>query len=115
MFKTEAKAHTWTTTIWGRERGKSGRSTPVTRGVYLIETISTGKFIVGTSRVVSNDVDRHLAMLANGKHPNKKLQAQWDWEPELRMLEFPTSSDKESKALEKEIRKTNDTPYCLLN
>lgn len=111
MFDTEAKCFTWSSTVHGR----GSRSVLTTQGVYVIDHISTGRFIVGCSRTVSADVDKQIEQLKAGRHSNKKLQAQYNWEPDIKLIEFPTKNAMEAKKLEAEIRSTNNTPYCLLN
>lgn len=111
MFKTEAKSYSWSSTVHGR----GARSVLVTQGTYVIDHISSGWFIVGTSRTVSADVDKQIALLKAGRHPNRKLQQQYAWEPDVKLIEFPLDTAKQSKKVEAEIRSTNDTDYCLLN
>uniref|UniRef100_A0AB39CCD4 Endonuclease n=1 Tax=Pseudomonas phage RVTF4 TaxID=3236931 RepID=A0AB39CCD4_9VIRU len=92
------------------------RSTLVTQGVYVIDHIPTGKFIIGQSRTVSAEVDKHIALLKTGRHPNKILQRQYSgYNMDLRMIEIPASNSKEAKKIEAQIRASNTTDYCLLN
>ncbi|MCY1418492.1 hypothetical protein D9M71_340530 [compost metagenome] len=111
MYRTEAKGYTWSSTVHGR----GARSVLVTQGTYVIDHISSGWFITGNSRTVSADVDKQIDLLRKGKHPNRKLQQQYSWEPDIKLIEYPMNTAKESKKLEAEIRSTNDTAYCLLN
>ena len=110
-YKTESKGYQWSSTVWGR----GARAELVTQGVYIIDHISTGRFVIGQSRTVSAEVDRQIEQLKGGRHPNKMLQQQYAWEPDIRLIEYPTNSAKEAKRLEAEIRASNDTRYCLLN
>jgi hypothetical protein len=87
----------------------------VTQGAYVIDHISSGWFITGHSRTVSAEVDKQIAQLRAGKHPCKKLQAQYAWEPDIKLIEIPLNTMKDSKRVEAEIRVSNDTDYCLLN
>jgi hypothetical protein len=111
MYKTEAKGYTWSSTVHGR----GARSVLVTQGVYVIDHISSGWFIVGQSRTCSAEVDKQIDLLRKGRHPNRKLQQQYSCEPDVKLIEYPLNTSRESKKLEAEIRSTNDTAYCLLN
>lgn len=104
-----------------------GRRQVVKKGVYVIDHRATGRFIMGSSNDVSKEVDRHLALLAKGKHPIKILQTNYTEEiyradPDEKMtiapmviIEYDLNSDKAIKLVLKEIRETNTAPYCLLN
>lgn len=111
MYHVDDKAYTWSHTVHGR--GK--RTTPVGQGVFVIDHIGTGKIIIGQSRTVSNDVDRHIELLKAGNHPNKKMVKLVSMCEDLRLIEYPVKNAKEGKALEARIRASNDTPYLLLN
>lgn len=123
MYHTEAGSHTWTfvppeapdaTPNKRRDRG-STRKTATGVGVYVIDHVSTGRFIVVSSKNVSLDVDKELKAMIRGKHPVKMLQRQFDWEPTIRCIEYPANSYAAAKKIEAEIRATNDCNYCLLN
>jgi hypothetical protein len=123
MYKTEAWCQQWThaapydPTIPNakfQDRG-SKRKTVIGTGVFVLDHVSTGKYIVSASKNVSLDVDREITKLKAGNHPNKALQRQFNWDQTFACIEYPASNMKEAKRIEAEIRSTNDTPYCLLN
>lgn len=120
-FETTTRGNLWTHS----NSPKGGRRETVKKGVYVIDHRNTGKFIMGSSNDVSKEVDKHLALLAKGKHPVKRLQNQFNEEIQrsdkagttlavMQIIEFPTNSEKEIKRTLKEIRETNTAPYCLL-
>jgi hypothetical protein len=111
MFEPEARCHTWSSTVHGR--GK--RSEVVTNGVYVVEHLSTGKYIVGCSKTVSADVDKHITALKAERHACKAFNKLCHLDSDLRLLEFPTKTAKESKILETRIRKTTVPQYLILN
>lgn len=120
MYLVEDKSHSWVLTYRtlksGEVKQNSGaRSTLVTQGVWIIDNISNGWFIMGSSRTVSADIDRQLAQLQAGRHPNGKFQFQYNREPDLRFIEVPADSAKHAKQIEARIRASNTTAYCLLN
>lgn len=125
MYLVEEKAYTWSLTYRKLKSGdivpnKGARGTLVTQGVYIIDHISSGWFIIGNSRTVSAEVDKHLAMLQAGRHPNRKLQSQYSstnchTAMDLKFIEIPVKNAKDCKRVEATIRASNTTKYCLLN
>jgi len=125
MYTVEEKAYTWSLTYRELKSGaivpnNGARSTLVTQGVYIIDHVSSGWFIIGQSRTVSAEVDKQLALLQAGRHPNRKLQAQYSSPShfsnmDLKFIEIPIHSAKDCKRVEATIRASNTTGYCLLN
>lgn len=93
--------------------GRSKRSERVRKGCYLLDHDACGKFIVGSSDNVSDDIDRQLAQLAQGKHPNKRLNGLCERDPEIRIYEYPLESKSAQKALLKQIKA--QAPHLCLN
>lgn len=120
MYEVVDKAYSWLATYRTLKSGevvpnRGARSTLVTQGVFIIDHLSTGKFIIGTSRTVSADIDKQMALLRAGKHPNVKLQRQYTHDQDLRLIEVPAADAKNAKQIEARIRSSNTTDYCLLN
>ena len=107
----DIKGYTWSRTTAGRGKRKE----TVTAGCWLLEHISTGKFIIGSSPQVSQEIDRHIALLNDGKHPNKKLLKLVNMDPDLMAIEIPMASQPKAKKLEREIRVNVNPEYLLLN
>lgn len=126
-FETTAKGNLWTHSPRYKDGklvqgAKGGRRDKVAKGVYVIDHRPTGRFIIGSSSDVSKEVDRHIAQLTNGKHPNKLLQTMYQIPgdkhgnpPAIVVTEYPLNDDRAIKRTLKEIRETNTTDYCLLN
>ncbi|WDS62073.1 putative homing endonuclease [Pseudomonas phage D6] len=125
MYTIEEKAYTWSLTYRKLKSGdivpnQGKRSMLVTQGVYIIDHVSSGWFIIGQSRTVSAEVDKQLALLQAGRHPNRKLQSQYSCPNDfscmdLKFIEIPIHSTKDCKRIEAQIRASNTTGYCLLN
>lgn len=120
MYEVEDKSHSWVRTFRELKSGeiiqnKGARATMVTQGVFVIDHISTGRFIIGNSRTVSAEIDRHIDALNRGGHPVKALQLQFNRCPDIRLIEIPATSAKHAKQIEAKIRASNTTDYCLLN
>ena len=98
----DIKGYTWSRTTAGRGKRKE----TVTAGCWLLEHISTGKFIIGSSPQVSQEI---------GKHPNKKLSKLVNMDPDLMAIEIPMASQPKAKKLEREIRVNVNPEYLLLN
>lgn len=109
--REDPKSYTWTS----RGPGLGMRHTPVTQGVWVIDHEPTGWFMIGRSRNVSAEVDKHLAQLAAGRHPSKRFQRQYSWEPDVQMLEYPASSANEAKKIEAILRSNNTGSLNLCN
>lgn len=109
--REDPKSYTWTS----RAPGKGERHTPVTQGVWVIDHEPTGRFIIGRSRNVSGEVDKQLQLLAAGRHPSKRFQQQYSWEPDVQMLEYPASSANEAKRIEAILRANNSGSITLCN
>ncbi|AAL83173.1 endonuclease [Pseudomonas phage vB_Pae10145-KEN51] len=111
MFIVDDKCYSWSSTSHGR--GK--RSEIVGAGVYVIEHIATGKYLVGLSKTVSNEVDKHIAALRNNSHQNKAMLGLVHRDMDLRLLEYPISKVSDQKALIAKIRATTEPKYLMLN
>jgi len=120
MYLVEDKSYSWVRTFRELKGGdivqnKGARASLVTQGVFIVDHLPTGRFIIGTSRTVSAEVDKNIDALIRGTHPNRMLQKQYNHGPDLRLIEIPARSAKEAKQIEAKIRKSNTTDYCLLN
>ncbi|HEY7341030.1 MAG TPA: GIY-YIG nuclease family protein [Ktedonobacterales bacterium] len=51
---------------------------PQSGGIYVIANTITGDIYIGSSIDLSNRMSQHRALLNAGRHPNTKLQADWD-------------------------------------
>ena len=109
MFNVEFSGYSWSKTTSGR--GK--RVSEVKSGLWIVEHISTGKFIIGSCGNVSKEVDKQIELLIAGKHPNKKLTKLFEIDPDLKLYEVPM--DGKAKVLEREIRANTTPQYLLLN
>lgn len=107
MINSTRPHYTWTSSSTGR--GK--RRHPVGAGCYVIEHVSTGRFICGTSSQVSEQVDKELQSLRSGKHPSKLFRKLFDMDDELSIYEFPVKETKLAKAEITSIRKLADPQY----
>lgn len=119
-FETTHRGNLWTHSVTAK--GKGGRRDLVKKGVYVIDHRPTGRFIIGSSTDVSKEVDKQLALLAKGKFPIKLMQRLYDTAddnkgnpPAMVIVEYPLKADKDIKLTMDEIRRSNTTPYCLLN
>ncbi|HEV7843177.1 MAG TPA: GIY-YIG nuclease family protein [Pyrinomonadaceae bacterium] len=54
------------------------RQTPRPMGVFLIRNNVNDKVFVGVSLDLPGIINRHRFQLTMGKHPNKRLQADWN-------------------------------------
>lgn len=102
---------TWSHTTHGR--GK--RNDDVQIGCYVVEHIPTGKFIVGSSKTVSQEVDGLIEALWGGTHQSKAFNKLCSLDPDLKLYEYPTKTLKHAKDIEKAIRRTVLPVYLLLN
>ena len=111
MFIPEAPGFAWSRTVHGR--GFRPEETKV--GYYVIEHLATGKLVTGISATVSNDLDKIFVALTNGTFANKKLQAQYNSDVDLKIYEYRSTSLKAAKKSEAAIRETVSPRYLLLN
>lgn len=111
MFIQEAPGIAWSRTVHGR--GFRPEETKV--GYYVIEHIATGKLVTGHSAKVSEDLDKIFDQLMAKAYPNKKLQAQYDSDMDLKIHEFRSTSIKAAKKSEATLRETVTPRYLLLN
>jgi hypothetical protein len=118
MFKVDDKFYTWSST----RAGRGARAELVTSGAYIIDHINTGWCIIGHSRTVSAEVDKQIELFQNGRHPNKRFLSQYLVDPErdpkaidIKIMEFPTKSVKDAKALEARLRCSMKEHGCESN
>ena len=107
----DIKGYAWSRTTAGRGKRKE----VVTTGVWLLEHQGTGKFLIGSTGQVSAEIDKHLALLNAGKHPNKKMSKLVSMDLDVTLIEIPMSSLQKAKLLERQIRVSVDPDYLLLN
>ncbi len=93
--------------------GRSKRSERVSKGCFMLDHDACGKYLVGSSDNVSDEVDRQLNLVKQGKHPVKLLNALCERDPEIRVYEYPESSKAAQKALLKELKAL--APHLCLN
>lgn len=83
-------------------------------GIYQILNKYTGDWYIGSSKHVSTRIHQHFSLLRNGKHPNKKMQREFDKYNEffvcflLEKIPDATTEqlrDAESKAIREELGK----------
>lgn len=110
MYVTDAKCYSWSRTTAGR--GK--RTVSVTTGCYLVEHISTGKYLSGVSNNVSADVDRLITSIDSKKSPSKAMHGLCNLDSDIRLIEFPTKSLKIAKQVLEGIRNTTEPQYLIL-
>ncbi|AEH03751.1 endonuclease [Pseudomonas phage PhiPA3] len=113
MFYGESDYRMWSSTTHGRGKRKE----IVTTGAYCVVHVGTGKFIVGTSKNVSTEVDRLIVEIKSGRSKWPKFNKLVSGEPEnsdLELLEFPANM-KDAKAIEARIRKAVVPSWLLLN
>lgn len=111
MFIQEAPGIAWSRTVHGR----GFRPEPTKVGYYVIEHIATGKLVTGHSANVSGDLDKIFEHLVAGTCSNKKLQAQYNSDMDLKIHEFRSTSIKAAKKSEVALRETVTPRYLLLN
>lgn len=114
MFYTEAKGISWSRT--GHGRGKRAEQTLI--GCFVLEHISTGKIVVGTSRSVSRDVDGLLKELSDVKaasKSNKPFAKLCALDADIKIYEYTAKNLSEARRIEKEVRETVTPRYLLLN
>lgn len=111
MYEVDAKCASWSHTIHGR--GK--RKVVVRVGCYVVEHVSTGKFIVASSKNVTEEVDTTIQRLLEGTTKNRQFNRLCQTCPELTLYEYPARSLTEARKLEAQIRKSVMPKYLLLN
>lgn len=114
----DPKCYTWTS----REPGAGTRKNNITKdthfvtqGVWVIDHDPTGLWMIGQSRTVSAEIDKQLKLLAAGRHPNARFQRMYNHEPDIRMLEYPTTNAAMSKRVEAILRANNTGSLTLCN
>lgn len=70
--------------------GKSFRTVNVKEGMFILIHRNTGNFIVGTSKEVSIEVDKQIALLDSNKHKIKSFNKLLEFDNQLEILEFHT-------------------------
>ncbi len=91
--------------------GRSKRSETVTGGCYMLEHDATGRFYLGQSDRVSDEVDKQLAKLAIGKHPCKLLNGLYERDNVIRVYEYAVKSKRHRGKLLDEIKASCTTSY----
>ena len=107
MFKTNAAGSSYSTKV-----GK--RTDPVKTGCFVIEHEPTGRFIAGTSRNVSADVEVHLQHLYLERHKNRIMNECCRRELQIRVHEFPTKTVADAREVLKEIKDSATPGYLYL-
>lgn len=110
MYYTDAKPTTWSRTSHGR--GK--RTVRVGVGCFLIEHISTGKFLSGVSKTVSQTVDSLIETIDQGTIKSKAMLGLCKLDSDLRLIEFSTKNLKIAEATLEQIKRTTEPDYCIL-
>jgi hypothetical protein len=119
MFQVDDKFYTWSSTMHGR----GFRKELVTTGAFVIDHISTGWVIIGHSRTVSAEVDKQIALLKAGRHPNRRFQSQFsstnhESSSDIKLMEFPAKTVKDGKLIESKIRSSyteQGGTFCVTN
>jgi len=112
----DPKCYTWTSRQPGqgtRENRITKNAHFVTQGVWVIDHDPTGLWMIGQSRTVSAEVDKQLKLLAAGRHPNKRFQKMYNFDPDIKLLEYPSASAAESKRFEAILRANNTGSMTL--
>jgi len=95
--------------------GRSKRSGIVNQGCYILEHDATGRFYMGESTHVSQEVDKQLGLLAVSKHPCKLLNGLYERDSAIRVHEYPCASKRDRKKLLKEQIDNQVYDYLCLN
>mgnify|MGYP000951227811 CR=1 FL=1 len=95
--------------------GRSKRTDTVAQGCYVLEHDATGRFYMGESSHVSQEVDRQLALLAVSKHPCKLLNGLYERDNVIRVYEYPCAAKRARKKLLQEQLDNQVFDYLCLN
>jgi len=95
--------------------GRSKRPDVVGAGCFVLEHDATGRFYVGESLQVSDEVDKQLALLSAGKHPCKLLNGLYARDSVIRLYEYPEPSKTKRKAAIKALIASASADYLCLN
>lgn len=109
MFVPEDVCFSWTFNPTTRGKLK-GRQTLVKKGYYILEHVATGKMLFGTSKDVTTDVDKILALVWAGKHRSSAFCKLVQSDSELRVHECPCSSMRDAQRHIQAVRDSNH-PY----
>lgn len=114
LFHGEVGYSKWSSTTWGRGKRKD----IVTKGLYCVVHLSTGKFIIGRSKTVSRDVDIIIDKIKRQASPwaffNQRNHIE---DGDVELLEF-AANPKDAEAIERRIRKhliETGYGYLILN
>ncbi|MNP89151.1 hypothetical protein D3C85_15540 [compost metagenome] len=94
--------------------GRGKRPEIVKAGCYVLEHDATGRFYIGQSSDVSAEVDKQLALLAVGKHPCKLLNALYEKDNVIRVIEYPVKKASDRKRIIADIVAEVAHPYLHL-
>lgn len=111
MYEVDAKCASWSHTLAGRGKRKA----MVRVGCYVVEHMSTGKFIVACSKNVAEEVDITIQKLLEGTTKNRAFNRLCQTCPDLTLYEYDTKTLTEARKIEAVIRKTVMPKYLLLN
>lgn len=99
-FHGEVGFNKWSSTIHGRGKRKED----VGQGAYCVVHLSTGRFITGTSKNVSREVDDWINRIKSGTSKIRYFkQVNHESDYDLELYEFPATA-REAKAIEARIR-----------
>lgn len=107
----DTEFYSWSSTSFGR--GK--RSVVVVSGVYILEHIPTGRFIISTSKSVSNDVNNDLQKLRMFNHPVNFLNSLCKLDGDIKIYEIPFKKASEQKAFIAKVKSFIYPKYLILN
>lgn len=84
-------------------------------GAYMLHNLQTGYGYVGSTHDLDFRVKTHQQLLKNGKHPNKRLQAQFDVNPNFDAVVLPLEDREVAFDLEQALLDEHALNPFLLN